>query len=96
MVLDMPDVYRERILTYRDRRISDSGMITIKAQSHRTQVRNRSDALARLKSILTEAVTVEAPRRITRPSYGVKQRRLKKKTERSQIKKNRGRVRDLD
>jgi len=94
--VEMPAAYRERIMAYRDRRISESGIITIKAQNHRTQIRNRSDAIDRLKKLLLEAVTVPEPRRASRPSYGSVQRRLKKKTQRSAIKKNRGRVRDLD
>jgi len=92
----MPAAYRERIMAHRDKRISDSGIITIKAQNHRTQIRNRAEAIGRLKKLLLAAVTVPEPRRATRPSYGSVQRRLKTKTQRSQIKKNRGRVRDMD
>ncbi len=94
--LPMPQTYRERIMKHRDRRISQSGIITIKSQNHRTQIRNRVEAIARLKALLLEAVTIPEPRRATRPSYGAVQKRLKKKTERSQIKKNRGRVKDFD
>lgn len=92
----MPDAYRERIMAHRDRRISDSGIITIKAQNHRTQFRNRSEAIERLKTLLLEAVTVPETRRKTKPSYGSVQRRLKSKTQRSTIKKNRGKVGDMD
>ena len=94
--IGMPAAYRERIMAHRDKRISEKGIITIKAQNHRTQIRNRSEAIDRLKALLLEAVTVQPPRRVTRPSYGSVQRRLKKKTQRSQIKKNRGRVKDFD
>jgi len=94
--VDMPDIYLERILAHRDKRISQSGVITIKAQNHRAQIRNRADAIERLKKLLLAAVTVEPPRRQTRPSYGAVQKRLKKKTQRSEIKKNRGRVRNFD
>ena len=94
--LRMPEAYRSRIMAHRDRRISDNGIITIKAQKHRTQFRNRSDAIERLKEILLAAITVPEPRRKTKPSYGSVQRRLKSKTKRSAIKKNRGRVGDMD
>jgi len=90
--VEMPEVYRERIMAHRDRRISDNGVITIKAQNHRTQFRNRSEAIDRLKSLLIEAVTVQEIRRKTKPSFGSVQRRLKSKTQRSAIKKNRGKV----
>ncbi|MEP1229160.1 MAG: alternative ribosome rescue aminoacyl-tRNA hydrolase ArfB [Litorimonas sp.] len=96
MALDIPEAYKERILAHRDKRVSDKGVITIKAQNHRTQIRNRSEAITRLKALLLDAVTIPEPRRATRPSYGAVQRRLKKKTQRSQIKKNRGQVRDFD
>ena len=95
-ILEMPDAYRTRIMGHRDRRISDNGIVTIKAQKHRTQFRNRSDAIERLKDLLLEAVTVPEPRRKTKPSYSSVQKRLKSKTKRSVIKKNRRRVGDMD
>jgi len=94
--LTMPESYRERIMAHKDRRISDRGIITIKAQNHRVQMRNRVEAIERLKKLLLKAVPIPDVRRATRPSYGAVQKRLKKKTERGQIKKNRGRVRDMD
>ncbi len=94
--VEMPGVYRERIMAHRDKRISDSGIITIKAQKQRTQFRNRSDALERLKDLLLDAVTVPEPRRKTKPSKGSVKRRLESKTKRSVVKKNRGRVGDMD
>lgn len=94
--VEMPDVYRERIMAHRDKRISDAGVITIKAQKQRTQFRNRSDAIERLKDLLLDAVTVPEPRRKTKPSYGSVKRRLESKTKRSVVKKNRGRVGDMD
>ena len=96
MTVPMAARDRERILAHNDRRISDNGVITIKAQNHRTQIRNRSEAIGRLKTLLREALIIPAPRRETRPSFGAVQKRLKKKTQRSQIKKNRGRVKDFD
>ena len=96
MAVPMSERDQERILAHKDRRISDNGVITIKAQNHRTQIRNRSEAIGRLKTLLREALTIPTPRRETRPSFGAVQKRLKKKTQRSQIKKNRGRVKDFD
>ena len=94
--LDIPESYMARIMAYKDRRISASGVITIKAQSYRTQFRNRADGLARLKALLKDALKVDKPRRATRPSHGAVKRRLKKKAERGAIKANRGKVRDYD
>jgi len=94
--LKLPDEYRTRIMAHRDRRISDNGVVTIKAQKHRTQHRNRIDAIERLKELLVKAVTVPEPRRKTKPSYSSVQKRLKSKTKRSAIKKNRGRPGEMD
>ena len=87
---------KERVLAYRDKRITDSGVIVIKAQNHRTQERNKAEALERLAALLGNALKVEKKRRPTRPTYGAVKRRLKKKAERGQTKSLRGRVRDFD
>lgn len=87
---------KQRILEFRDSRISDSGVIVIKAQNHRSQERNKSDALDRLKDILTKALKPKTVRRPTRPSQGAVRRRLKAKTIRSEVKSLRGKVRRED
>jgi len=87
---------KERILKFRDKRISERGIIVIKAQNHRTQERNKSEALERLADLLKAALKVQKYRRPTRPSQGAVKRRLKKKTERGQVKSLRGKVRDFE
>lgn len=88
--------HRERVLAYRDKRISESGIIVIKAQNHRTQERNKAEALERLTAMLKDALKVQKYRRPTRPSHGAVKRRLKKKAERGATKALRGKVRDFD
>jgi len=88
--------HKARVLKHRDKRITNDGVIVIKAQNHRTQERNKQEALDRLQAILTEALKTKKYRRPTRPSYGAVKRRLKKKTERGEVKKLRGKVRDFD
>ena len=90
------DWQKARVMAFRDKRITDSGVIVIKAQNHRTQERNRAEALDRLAALLGSALKVEKKRRPTRPTYGAVKRRLKKKAERGQTKSLRGRVRDFD
>lgn len=92
----LPEAAKKRILAFADSRISEAGVIVIKAQNHRTQTRNREEALARLKSVLIAALKVQKPRRPTRPTLASKERRLKRKTQRGQIKSTRGRIRDFD
>ena len=92
----LPEGVKARVLAFSDSRISDSGIIVIKAQSHRSQIRNREDALKRLKELFRAALHRPKTRRATRPSYSSTQKRLKRKTQRGQIKSARGRVRDFD
>ena len=88
--------HKTKLMSFRDKRISDRGIIVIKAQNHRTQERNKEEALERLQSLLQKALHVPKHRRATRPSYGAVKRRLKKKAERGAIKASRGKVRDFD
>lgn len=88
--------HKTRLMNFRDKRISDNGVIIIKAQNHRTQERNKAEALERLKSLIAKALHVPKYRRATKPSYGAVKRRLKKKAERGAIKATRGKIRDFD
>ncbi|WP_354623934.1 alternative ribosome rescue aminoacyl-tRNA hydrolase ArfB [Psychromonas sp. MME2] len=82
----LPPFYKERLLKYSDSRITADGVIIIKAQQHRTQEKNRSDALERLKTLILAAVVVQKARRDTKPTRGSQHRRMDKKTARGQIK----------
>jgi ribosome-associated protein len=88
-----PDV-KERLLALRDGRITQEGVLVLKAQQHRTQEMNRADALARLQAVVDSVAVPPRIRRATKPSYGAKQRRLEGKSQRSKIKSLRGRVKD--
>jgi ribosome-associated protein len=88
-----PDV-KERLLALRDSRITQEGVLVLKAQQHRTQEMNRADALARLQAVIDSVATPPRARRATKPTYGSKQRRLEGKSQRSETKSLRGRVRD--
>ena len=88
--------HKERVINFRDKRITKDGVIVIKAQNHRTQERNKQEALDRLQALLAEALKTQKYRRPTRPTYGAMKRRLKKKTERGEVKALRGKVRDFD
>ncbi|MGE4477105.1 MAG: alternative ribosome rescue aminoacyl-tRNA hydrolase ArfB [Stutzerimonas sp.] len=88
----LPVFYKERLLALRDNRISDSGVIVLKAQRYRTQEQNRADALERLVALIRSVTKVEKARRPTRPTLASKTRRLEGKTRRGAIKAGRGRV----
>ena len=68
------------------RRLTLDGVIVITAQSHRTQERNRHDALDRLIELLRRASIAPKPRRPTRPTKGSRERRLESKKNRSTVK----------
>ena len=82
---------KERLLALRDSRITDEGVLILKAQRFRTQEQNRQDALLRLSEIVN-SVAPPKTRRATKPTYGSKQRRLEGKSQRSEIKSLRGKV----
>ena len=90
----LPDVIKERLLCLSDSRITQEGVLVLKAQQHRTQEMNRSDALDRLQEVVNSVSSPPKARRATKPTYGSKQRRLQGKSQRSDIKASRGRVSD--
>ncbi|WP_281893376.1 alternative ribosome rescue aminoacyl-tRNA hydrolase ArfB [Phytohabitans aurantiacus] len=85
----LPEPLRDRALARLAGRLVD-GVLTIAASEHRSQLRNREAAQARLAALLREAIAPPPPpRRPTKPSRAAKQRRLDEKRRRSQIKRNR-------
>jgi len=92
----LPEAVKQRLLARADHRISEQGVIVIKAQSHRSLELNRADALARLQALVDAAAHVPKTRKATRPTLASRQRRLAGKASRSQIKQGRSAVRGID
>lgn len=90
----LPEALKSRLLERADRRLTGEGVLVIKAQSQRTQERNRAEAIARLRELIEAASFVPRTRIATRPTRASQQRRVKAKLARSEIKQGRGRVRD--
>ena len=90
----LPGEIKNRLLALHDSRLTQEGVLVLKAQQHRTQEMNRLDALARLQAIVDGVSNPPKARRATRPTYGSKQRRLEGKSQRSATKALRGRVSD--
>ena len=88
----LSDWLKARLLNLKDNRITDEGVLILKAQQFRTQEANKKDAIARLHAIVNAANFVKPTRYATRPSYGSKQRRLAGKTIRGQVKQLRGKI----
>ncbi len=87
-------LYKERLLNLSDRRITKDGVIIIKAQQHRTQEQNKTDALQRLQEIILQATITIPKRKATQPSRRAQRQRMDRKTKRSQVKALRSKVID--
>jgi ribosome-associated protein len=83
----LPDAVKRRLLATRDKRITAEGVIIIKAQNHRTQEKNRSEAFARLVELIKAAMRVPRKRIPTRPGRAAKERRMDSKKQRGSLKK---------
>jgi ribosome-associated protein len=82
----LPEDVRERLCGLAGRRLTNDGVLIITAQRHRTQERNRQDALDRLIELIGRAAVRPVPRRATRPTLASRRRRLEGKKRRSGIK----------
>jgi ribosome-associated protein len=90
----LPEFYKQRLLALRDQRLSDDGIVVIKAQRHRTQEKNREDALERLTELIRSAARTQKTRKPTQPTRASKERRVESKARRGRIKSLRGSVDD--
>ncbi len=91
----LPEPIKDRLLALRDQRITEAGVVVIKAQDHRSLLRNQADALARLQALVDGVAEVPRPRRATQPTRGSQRRRLQGKAVRAQVKAGRGKVNDI-
>lgn len=91
----LPDFYKQELLKFNDQRISNDGIIVIKAQRFRSQEKNRDEALNRLQQLVKSATVTRKKRKPTRPTLASKKRRIESKTRRGQLKGLRGKV-DID
>lgn len=88
----LPDFYKERLLALADSRISNDGILIIKAQNYRTQEQNREDALNRLLDIIRAAGKTQKARRATKPTKASQKRRVDSKKKAGAKKNLRGKV----
>ncbi len=85
----LPNDVAIRLMALAGHRLTNDGVIVITAQEHRSQQRNREEALARLVELIRAATKRDKVRRPTKPTRASKERRLEAKTRRSSIKANR-------
>jgi ribosome-associated protein len=87
---------KQRVRARAGHRLNDEGTLLFVARAHRSQERNRADALERLRQLILESLEPPRPRKATRPTRASKERRLDGKTLQQRRKVLRGRVRGED
>ena len=88
----LPDFYKERLLSLSDQRITIDGILIIKAQSFRTQEKNKEDALNRLVLMIKDSVRIKKKRKPSKPSRNSQKKRMDKKTKHGKTKNLRKRI----
>jgi ribosome-associated protein len=86
----LPNDVAIRLMRLAGSRLTQDGVIVITAQEHRSQPRNREEALARLVALIRRAAVPPARRKPTRPTLASKRRRLETKKTRGAVKRLRG------
>ena len=90
----LPPAVKERLLRLADSRVTQDGVLVLKAQQSRSLEQNKADALARLQALVDAAAVAPVLRRATRPTRSSQRRRLDDKARSGQVKALRGRVSD--
>lgn len=88
----LPEAIRERLLALSDQRITQNGVVVLKAQQSRSLEQNKEDALRRLQELVDSVAVLPAMRRATKPTRGSQRRRLDSKSKSGQTKAMRGKV----
>jgi len=82
----LPDDVRRRLERLAGSRLTREGVLVLQAQGHRSQKRNREDALARLVELVRAAARPPVPRKPTKPTRASKRRRLEHKKKHGALK----------
>lgn len=88
----LPSDLKDKLLSRRDHRISKEGVVVIKAQQHRSQEKNRKEALDRLRDFILNATVIPKKRKPTKPTRNSKAKRINRKVKRGRLKALRGKV----
>jgi len=83
----LPEDIKNRLVSLAGKRVTNEGILVIEARKFRTQEKNRDDAIQRFVELVRKAAVKPKARRRTRPTLASKEKRLKAKKERGEIKK---------
>ncbi|MET0857650.1 MAG: alternative ribosome rescue aminoacyl-tRNA hydrolase ArfB [Telluria sp.] len=88
----LPEHIKERLLALSDQRITQNGVVVMKAQQSRSLEQNKEEALRRLQELVDSVAVLPAVRRATRPTRSSQRKRLDSKAKSGQTKAMRGKV----
>ena len=92
MASSLPDAIKERLLRLNDQRISNDGVIVIKAQEYRSLDKNNDEALRRLQELVKGVAVLPKRRTPTKPTKSSQRKRVDSKVKRGRIKTMREKV----
>jgi ribosome-associated protein len=92
----LPDAIKERLMCLSDQRITQDGVVVIKAQTTRSQEQNRADAIGRLNELVNSVAVLPKARKATKPTKSSQRKRVDSKTTRGDVKRLRGKVSDRE
>jgi ribosome-associated protein len=84
---------KELLLKKLQNRINSEGFLQVRSQTHRTQLSNKDEVIKKMNNLLTESLKIKKARIATRPSKKAKENRIENKKLKSDIKKQRQKIR---
>lgn len=90
----LPESVKERLLALNDQRITREGVVIIKAQVHRSQEKNKEEALQRLRELVASVAVPARRRRPTKPTFSSQKERLERKKLHGRTKLLRGKIQE--
>jgi ribosome-associated protein len=92
----LPQDLQTRLLALNDQRITQDGVVVIKAQTSRSLEQNKLEAMERLQALIDSVAVVPKLRKPTKPTRSSQRERLQTKATRSNVKIQRSKVRETD
>jgi ribosome-associated protein len=92
----LSDHQRARVLNRLGGYVDSGGVLHLVSQSERSQLRNREEVIARFQALMRQVLKRRKRRKATQPTVSSQEKRVRKKKQRSQIKKWRGEIRDYE
>ena len=88
----LPEDIKGRLLVMNDKRITGEGILILHCDTHRSQIKNKHEAIRRLKEIILKAAKPKKERKKTKPTQAAKTKRLESKKRRSEVKARRKKI----